>query len=448
MATIQFENGTKVNFEGTPTPKDVEEVAAQMKLSKGSMPATPSLPKPTSLGSKAKSLVGGVTEGLGGTLPLLAIDYLGKKIVEKNPFSSPETKERQLKNLSNSPSQSQRFEDEFGKKDNPVSYGVGEGLGIGAGLVTGTTEAKTAIKGTPIVKSYLEKKGATKLSDTTGTILQGDLGDIPKAKSALSQIDTSKVKTYEDLTKALDNKITTTSGLLDKTLETSPITKKLGELKSTITVGDKAVKHNYVEDAFDDLKKFYLKTNDVENFAGIRQLEAKAKKDGLTIKELNDLARVHGRDLNAFNANGELASGLTKQAAENTRTGLKTTARDLFGDKIYKNADENLSNLIRTRELAEKMTEKVNDLRQKVQQRGAGERVGRLLGTVVNTLALNSPKGFIEYFLGRGTGLKTLNALDLEKQLAKNLKKLQNLTEGSEADIVKKLEAYLAEIKN
>lgn len=32
MATIQFENGTKVNFEGTPTPKDVEEVAAKLNL--------------------------------------------------------------------------------------------------------------------------------------------------------------------------------------------------------------------------------------------------------------------------------------------------------------------------------------------------------------------------------------------------------------------------------
>src|SRR3990167_4751288 len=30
MAIIQFENGTKVKFEGDPTPKDIEEVASQI----------------------------------------------------------------------------------------------------------------------------------------------------------------------------------------------------------------------------------------------------------------------------------------------------------------------------------------------------------------------------------------------------------------------------------
>lgn len=33
MATIQFEDGTKVNFEGDPTPQDIEEVAQKLNLS-------------------------------------------------------------------------------------------------------------------------------------------------------------------------------------------------------------------------------------------------------------------------------------------------------------------------------------------------------------------------------------------------------------------------------
>ena len=32
MAKITFEDGTVVNFDGTPTPKDVEEVANQLKI--------------------------------------------------------------------------------------------------------------------------------------------------------------------------------------------------------------------------------------------------------------------------------------------------------------------------------------------------------------------------------------------------------------------------------
>ena len=30
MATIQFSNGIKVNFEGNPTPKDIEEIAQNL----------------------------------------------------------------------------------------------------------------------------------------------------------------------------------------------------------------------------------------------------------------------------------------------------------------------------------------------------------------------------------------------------------------------------------
>src|ERR1044072_668142 len=34
MATITFENGTRVDFHGTPTQRDIEEVAASIGLSK------------------------------------------------------------------------------------------------------------------------------------------------------------------------------------------------------------------------------------------------------------------------------------------------------------------------------------------------------------------------------------------------------------------------------
>jgi hypothetical protein len=45
MATIQFANGTKVNFNGNPTPQDVEEVAKKLGLSGNSAaPAQPAAP--------------------------------------------------------------------------------------------------------------------------------------------------------------------------------------------------------------------------------------------------------------------------------------------------------------------------------------------------------------------------------------------------------------------
>lgn len=115
--------------------------------------------------------------------------------------------------------------------------------------------------------------------------------------------------------------------------------------EKTIGEGKSAVKVNYVKQAMEDLKNFYEKTGNHEGIAKIKKLENNSKIKGLTYKDVNDLARLHGRELNAYNANNELASGLSKQAAENTRKGLKTTAREGLGTSEAKALDEELSQL-------------------------------------------------------------------------------------------------------
>lgn len=451
MATITFENGTKVNFNGTPTPQDVEEVAAKLKLSSTPAPAPTPTPTstPTTLGSKVKTAVGAAGSGLGAKLPLMGIDYLGRKAVDNAPTLGipklEQLKSTAQSNLAKAPKLTEQYDKEFDVDKNPITAKVAE-YGTGAAsLLTGLGGVKEAIKRTPVIAEKIAASNAGNASKAAGEIVQGDIGDIDTAVGALSSLKTKGVKKYKDLVGELDNKITQGSQLLDGVLNTSTQAKKLGELGLKTKIGNQTVSHNYAEDAIGQLREFYTKTNDIENLAKINQLKQKAESSGLTIKELNDLAKQHGRDLNGFNANGELASGLSKQSAENTRTGLKSTARDLFGDPIYKNTDEQLSKLIRTRKLVADMAEKVNDLEQKIQTRGLGEKAGRLMGQVINVVGMNGPKGLIEYFLGRGTGLKTMNALDLEKKLQGNLKQLEKIVDGntSEADMIKKLEDFL-----
>lgn len=453
MATITFENGTKVKFDGNPTPQDVEEVAQKLKLSSTPAPTPTPAPAstPTSLGSKVKTAVGAAGSGLGAKLPLMGIDYVGRKIVDNAPTLGV-PKLEQLKstaqsNLAKAPKLTEQYDKNFDVDKNPITAKVAE-YGTGAAsLLTGLGQVKEAIKRTPAIAEKMAASTAGNASKAAGEIVQGDIGDIDTAIGALSGIKSKGVKKYKDLVRELDSKITQGSQLLDGVLNTSSQTKKLGELGYKTKIGTQDVTHNFVDDSIGQLREYYAKTNDIENLAKMNQLKDKAENTGLTIKEINDLARQHGRDLNAFNANGQLASGLSKQAAENTRTGLKSTARDLFGDKIYKNADEQLSKLIRTRKLVADMAEKVNDLEQKIQTRGLGEKAGRLFGQAVNLVGMNGPKGLVEYFLGRGTGLKTMNALDLEKKLQGNLKQLQKVVEGnpnaSEADIIKQLESFL-----
>ena len=330
--------------------------------------------------------------------------------------------------------QGQRGED----RTNGRAFIPGAGTVVG-GLIPVATEGFQSIK-----NSY--NKVSKDVDTLAGTITQGKTGDIANAKKALSNIDISGVKTYQDLGTRLDEKISNLSTKLDDVLSTRSDVRKLDDLAIQTRVGEQTVKHNYVEDALTQLRDFYDKTNDFSNASRIEQLIQKGKNQGLTIKELNDLAREHGNKLNAFNLNGELASGVTKQAVENTRSGLKGTARRLFGDKVYQAVDEQLSSLIKTRSLIKDVEEQVNKLRQKVNPRGKAERFGRLLAQVLDKLTFGGTSGFLRsYLVPSGGGLKTMNALDLEAQLQKNLRQIQRLTEGdlTEVQLIREMEKIL-----
>lgn len=290
------------------------------------------------------------------------------------------------------------------------------------------------------LKSIAEST-AKDVDTLTGTVTQGKTADIEKAKAALSNIDTKGIKTYDDLKNTLDTKIKVISNKLDTALSTNTTTTKLKDLGNTVKVGDSNVTHNYVKDALSELKNHYQAINDPVGKAKIEQLTEKAKTTGLTVKEINDLAKEHGNTLNAFNANGQAASGLTKQAAENTRSGLKDTARGLFGNKAYEGADEQLSNLIRTRKLVSDVNESVNKLKQRVNPRTLGEKAGRLLFKITDKLTGGGLKGYIQSFVPSGEGLKVMNALDLEKGLGKNLKLLRAALDAPKENIVEKLES-------
>lgn len=297
----------------------------------------------------------------------------------------------------------------------------------------------------PVISKVFPKE---KIDNIVGKIIQGKPEDIAAGKRALTEINPEGIKTQSDLYNALDNRVKSLSKSLDTELSNSPVHSKpllLEQWDKSIKVGEKMVSHNYVDDALSQLKDYYSKTNDVINTTKINNIIEKANSEGLTIKDVNDIAKEHGNTLNAFNANGELASGLTKKAAENTRIGLKESAREAYGNESYKAVDSAISDTIKTRDLVKEQVDAVNKLQQKIKERTFGEKVGHLAGQVINLVGLNSPKGLIEYFLGRGTGLKTLNALDIQNMLQTNIKMLQNMVgkDVTENTLVNRMESFL-----
>lgn len=377
-------------------------------------------------------------------------------------------------------------------------------------------------------KALTKLRSAADLSDEVagmvGKIVQGNADDIAKGSEALRLIDTSGVETYDDLAGALNEKIKAIAKSQDDTLAKVPGKFAAEALEKTTKVGEKTAKSNAVKDALTHLEELYGKIGEQEDMLRIQNLGEKAAKEGLSVKEINDIAREYGGEFGkkAFSERtGEALTSVNARLYETVRKGVKETSRsavekgspkispqtklmaEFFGTKPENVIDEikrfggtdvnvkpldettkhlgevfqkpyegwtdflekklgdaataadynaaevarldattvrpsragieamdsEMSALIGTRKLAQDMAEKVQLLANKVEKRGIGEKIGRVLGKGADILSGGSIRGFVSKFIPSNVGLKTLNALDLQNALSKNLAKVDALIE-------------------
>ena len=310
-------------------------------------------------------------------------------------------------------------------QEGEVGKEAGVSAAIGAVVPLVGTGLKVA-KGKYDLKKV--KEASKEVNDLVGAISQGKIKDISKAREALSNINIKGIKTYQDLSQSLDSKIVVMAKNLDKFLGTKPEKIVLKNLTKSEKVKDKVIMHNYVDDAINQLDELYKKTNDPVGVETMKQLKNKASIEGITIKEIIDIAKKYGNEFSSkafIKATGDPLTSVNAQAFENTRKGIKSTARGLFGDDAYKAVDEEMGKIINTKKLTKKVSENVNKLKQRIGKRGLGEKAGRAAFNLIDTLSGRTASGFMRAgFIPRGGGLKTLNALDLENALKKNLNKL------------------------
>lgn len=335
------------------------------------------------------------------------------------------------------------------QRDEDLVQNIASGIkGAGAGFAFG---AGTSIGGKLVGKAFGKKPVDTK--KISGAIFQGKKAEQDIGARVLKGLDTGKVRTFDDLTKVISegNKALTASK--DELLRKTTDTFKLNKLKFSQKVGDKVVKTNFVDEALIQLKNQFKSTNDVKALSEINQLIAKSKKVGLTLTEVEKIARLHGSTLKGFNISGQLSSGLNKQAAENTRSGVKNTIAELTGSKTkFKALDKQISESIKVEGLSKKMSEAVNKLTQRSVSVGPLAKLGGLVGKVVNIFSGGGASGIARSLLFGTTpskaGQKVLNVLELERTLQKNLKLLQKASTSNNESIVRRaLEALIEDVK-
>jgi hypothetical protein len=280
-------------------------------------------------------------------------------------------------------------------------------------------------------------KGAAKLrnkitpapspEEALGQVIQGKTTDLAKGKEALGLINTKGVKTFSDLNTRLSDKIPELAKAVDNELlrDSRPYT--MDRLTTVSKSGGTRVEQNFVQNALEHLDELYSKTGDGQGLAGIKGLAARAGSQGLTKKEINDLARQYGVEFGqkAFSKMGDPLTSVNAQLYENVRKGLKEVARRGMSDTA-KELDGQMSAIFNTQRLIQKNMEAAQKLAQKVDPRTMGEKVGRAAAIFLDTITGRAASGFISKFFPSNVGLKQMNFLQLQDKLERNLKILRD----------------------
>ena len=428
------------------------------------------------IGRTAVGATGKVAEGVGGVIAAAIPDWfnrfsekgskffgdIGTNIRESNPdFAS------KLDNLASQIDSSKPIQALIrAQKDNPDILPVLEDsintIMLGLGLEKGApkvSEITNAIKeGAPkliedvsggiksVVDSTVEKAKVLKekISDVktpeeiAKEVGQGKTTDAKPVMSAVNDLDVKSVKTYSDLKKQSKKSIKKLAEEQDSIFDKDTNKYKLNQLASEEMVGNTKVAHNYVNDAIAQLEELYTKINDPIKAEKIKQLKAKAdtlKGEGLTAKEVNQLAREHSAEFGskAFGKTGEPLTSVNAQAFENTRKGVKDVAREKTGNADTTALDERISNLYTVEKLASKMESAVNKLAQKMNKPNILQKLSAIAGKAIDITGI---KSILKKGLDIGSDTSVLTPVELEARLSANLKKLEAAVKAGEKEAI------------
>jgi len=315
----------------------------------------------------------------------------------------------------------------------PVAKGT-----VGA-IKEGISTAEAIAKDTArSVRLSNARKSAQEAMEASRRILgkqaKGKIKDISKGIKVLSRLDTTGVETYRDLKGVVERGIEKNLDDIDAIYESVPGKRVLADLniEDTVKVGDRTTKvtTNHVQEALDHLEETYGKAGMKKEQARIQLLKEQTQIDGLTPREINEIAREYGKEVGskAFNKKGDALTSVNARMFENTRKGVKETARGFLPDDASKALDIETSEMIRVKDLVNNMEEAVSALESKIEKRNIFEKMGRGLGIGVDMATGGALRAFVTKLMPSNIGLKTLNSLHLQEKLAKDLKKIRDAT--------------------
>lgn len=257
-----------------------------------------------------------------------------------------------------------------------------------------------------------------------------ELFNSAQAIRALETIPTDKIKTYSQLKESLQAQNTA-----DLSKVTSEISKDTTKYRlPNFQIEKEGMKFNPVKDALVSLRELAEKTTDTTLMSKVRQFEIKVNSGEMIQNDVNELAKLIGTKMNAFKQNGELLKKTNAIKAENTRTSLKEIARTGMSDEVA-TLDKAVSDRIN---FTNRMDNIANAVQREINRSPNLNIIQKAFGVTLNVA---------DFFMGRVMGnvireLKRsgrLSAVEVEKELAKNLALVRQINKTKDINKVREL---------
>jgi len=413
--------------------------------------------EPTSTLSKAKTIVGGMGSGVGAELPLAAIDYLGKKALSAIEDQDAPIKllggitaKQALSNLEEAGSLTDQYKSTLEANKNPELYRQAEIAGTVAGLadlpVAVARGAAKTVAGQAVKRQLSKGVNVVKEGIAPTPTIEKALGEVSVAKKvdqlepfkqAVQAVETKDVKTFDDLYNVFNNAIPAYAKKVDAELSKDAANYTLDQLAiAKKTAGGKEIKIDYISKGIEGLKDFYKSVGDDVNYANMLEVEDAAKNGLLTRTAVNNLARKYNEEIGskAFDALGNVKTGVSAQGYEQIRSGLKEVARQGLGGAKAQELDRTISSLYDARALTKKNVDAVNALKQRIEEKGWVGTAVRNIFEISDIITGGAVRAIRDTVLARGSAQKLQNIFELEKKLEKNLKVLQKAVKAKTED--------------
>lgn len=300
--------------------------------------------------------------------------------------------------------------------------------------VKNTAEAiKNVPKTVETIKDSRAVKQATKWTEQATVSKEYDPTRVANANK---NIDTRRIKTYEQWWNALKDRVTKASREVDSMLSKDKVY-DLKDFNQKTTSWKTEV--NYVKNALEDMKKFYEKNRSYEKLEKIEDILS--WKEKLSELDVNNLAREYWIEFDAWLKNWELSSSANKQWYETTRMWIKQWLRE--NTEWWKKAetlDREISDIKNLEKIVDRRTKNVTS----EEIRGKESvlwKVVRWATTVAWTAVWTALAPWywsiwwvivwkvIGNILTNVWKKQWKSDLDMQKSLNKNLKKIQKLSE-------------------